>query len=81
MTQPPVVPQPVPAGKDNTTLFGVLGIVIGLICCWPLGLVFSILSHMQANKNGKPATLAIIGYVCVALGLVWNIVYLTAIRK
>ncbi|MEV0268536.1 hypothetical protein AB0H43_07145 [Hamadaea sp. NPDC050747] len=75
MTQP-VVPQPAaPAGKDNTTLFGVLGIVIGLICCGPIGLVFAILSHIQANKHGNKPTLAIIGYVCVALGIIWNIIY------
>jgi hypothetical protein len=80
MTQP-VVPQPAPAGpKDNTTLFGVLGIVLAL-CCAPVGLVFAILSHLQANKNGKPATLAIVAYVVVALSIVLNIVYFTAMRK
>lgn len=74
MTQPPVVPQPAPAGKDNTQLFGILGIVFAL-CCWPLGVLFGVLSHLQANKNGKPATLAIVAYVVAALNLVGSIVY------
>jgi threonine/homoserine/homoserine lactone efflux protein len=74
MTQPPMVPQPAPAAKDNTTLFGVLGIVFGL-CCWPLGVVFAVLSHLQANKLGKPATLAIVGYVVAGLSLIGGIAY------
>ncbi|NUO56951.1 MAG: DUF4190 domain-containing protein [Hamadaea sp.] len=73
MTQP-VVPQPAaPAGKDNTTLFGVLGIVFAL-CCAPIGVIFGVLSHLQANKNGKPATLAIVAYVVAALNIIAGIV-------
>ncbi|WP_027341714.1 hypothetical protein [Hamadaea tsunoensis] len=75
MSQPPVIPQPVaPAGKDNTTLFGVLGIVLAL-CCAPIGILFAVLSHLQANKNGKPATLAIVGYVVAALNIIFGIIY------
>ena len=75
MTQPPVVPQPAPGAKDNTQLFGILGIVFAF-CCWPLGIVFAVLSQLQANKTGKPATLSIVAYVIVGLALVANIVYL-----
>jgi threonine/homoserine/homoserine lactone efflux protein len=72
MTQP-VVPQPAaPAGKDNTTLFGVLGIIFAL-CCAPIGIVFGVLSQLQANKNGKPITLAIITYVVAALNIIAGI--------
>jgi threonine/homoserine/homoserine lactone efflux protein len=75
MTQPPVIPQPAaPAGKDNTTLFGVLGIIFAL-CCAPIGILFAVLSHLQANKNGKPATLAIVGYVVAALNIIFGIIY------
>jgi|SoiMetStandDraft_2_1073263.scaffolds.fasta_scaffold15458_3 threonine/homoserine/homoserine lactone efflux protein len=74
MTQPPVVPQPAPAAKDNTQLFGILGIVLSL-CCTPLGILFAVLSHLQANKNGKPATLAIVGYVVAALSIIVGIAY------
>lgn len=77
MTQPPVIPQPAaPAGKDNTTLFGVLGIVFS-ICCAPIGIVFAVLSHLQANKNSKPATLAIIAYVLAALNIIAGIILQT----
>lgn len=76
MTQPPMVPQPAPAAKDNTQLFGILGIVLSL-CCVPVGVLFAVLSHLQANKNGKPATLAIVGYVVAGLALIGNIVYAT----
>jgi hypothetical protein len=76
MTQPPVVPQPAPAAKDNTQLFGILGIVFSL-CCAPVGIVFGVLSHLQANKNGKPATLAIIAYVVAALNIIGGIIYQT----
>lgn len=73
MTQPPVVPQPAPAAKDNTQLFGILGIVFAL-CCPLVGVVFAVLSHVQANKAGKPATLAIVGYVVAAVSIVgWGI--------
>ena len=74
MTQPPMVPQPAPAAKDNTQLFGILGIVLG-VCCWPLGIVFAVLSHLQANKNGKPATLAIVGYVVAGVVAIGSIAY------
>jgi hypothetical protein len=74
MTQPPVVPQPAPAAKDNTTLFGVLGIVFGL-CCPVLGIVFAVLSQLQANKNGKSPTLAIVGYVVAGLSIIGGIAY------
>jgi hypothetical protein len=62
--------QPVPAGKDNSKLFGILGIVL----CWCFlgGLIFSILSIVQAGKYGSPKTLGIIGLV---LTLVLQVVY------
>jgi F0F1-type ATP synthase membrane subunit c/vacuolar-type H+-ATPase subunit K len=55
-----------PAGNDNTTLFGVLGIILG-ICCWPAGLVFAILSYNQAKKFGNQPTLAIVAFVVVGI--------------
>jgi len=75
MTQP-VVPQPAPAAKDNTTLFGVLGIVFAL-CCAPIGVVFAVLSQLQAKKNGKPPTLAIVAYVLAVLNVIAGIVIQT----
>jgi hypothetical protein len=64
------------AANDKTTLWGVLGI-IGAFCCWPLGLVFSILCLMEAKKYNKPPTLAYIAFAVLALGLVLNIILAT----
>jgi hypothetical protein len=73
MTQP-VVPQPAPAAKDNTTLFGVLGIVL-TFCFWIPGVIFSILSLNSAKKAGKSPTLAYVGFALQAVLLVLNIIY------
>ena len=71
MTYPPPAAQP---ASDKTTLWGVLGIVIGLICCWPLGLLFAFLSLREAQKVGKQPTLAYIAFACCAIGIIWNII-------
>ncbi len=81
--QPPMGPPPAaaPAANDRTTLFGVLGIVIGLICCAPAGIVLGVLSIQQAKQNAKPPTL---GYVAIAasiLQIILGIIYQVAIRK
>jgi integral membrane sensor domain MASE1 len=60
-------PYPPPAAtpaNDKTQLWGILGIVIGLLCCAPLGIVFGFLSVNEAKKSGKSPTL---GYVAIAL--------------
>ncbi len=75
--QPPMAPPPppaaAPASSDKTTLFGVLGIVIGLICCGPAGIVLGFLSIQEAKKYGKPQTLGIVAIVLSVIGLIWNI--------
>jgi hypothetical protein len=60
-------------GSDKTTLFGVLGIILG-ICCWPAGLVFAILSLNQSKKYNSSPTLAYVAFVIVAINLVLSIV-------
>jgi hypothetical protein len=80
--QPPMAPPPPPAAapaKDNTTLFGVLGIVFAF-CCGILGIVFGILSMNAAKKAGKPQTLGIVALVISVLNIVGGIVYQVAIR-
>jgi hypothetical protein len=67
---------PAAAGNDKTTLFGVLGIILGL-CCWPAGLVFAILSMNQAKRYGKQPTLAYVAFAIIALSLILNIVGLS----
>jgi hypothetical protein len=64
---------PVAAGNDRTTLFGVLGLIIGLICCGPAGIVLGILSINQAKQHGSSPTLGWIAVVVSALGMIWNI--------
>jgi predicted lipid-binding transport protein (Tim44 family) len=68
-TPPPPAPPPPPppravqtAGNDNTTLFGWIGIIGGL-CCGIIGIIFGILSIMQARKVGKSPVLGIIAIV------------------
>lgn len=73
--------QPAPAGTDRTQLWGILGIVVGLICCGLLGIVFGVLSIVEANKWGKPKTLGIIAIACGALNIIGGIVYQVAIRS
>lgn len=66
-----------PAGSDKTTLFGVLGIIIGLICCWPVGLVFAILSLNQSKKHGSSPTIAYVAFAACAINLIFNIIGFT----
>ncbi|HCT81407.1 MAG TPA: hypothetical protein DGG94_18845 [Micromonosporaceae bacterium] len=62
-----------PAANDKTTLWGVLGIVFGF-CCWPLGVVFAVLSLQEAKKYGKQPTLAYVGFGVAALAVVLTII-------
>ncbi len=75
MTPPPYYGQQPPAapGNDKVTLWGVLGIVFAL-CCAPLGIVFAVLSLLEAKKVGKQPTLAYIGFGLAALVVLGNIV-------
>lgn len=54
-----------PAGKDNTQLFGIIGIITA-ICCGLIGLIFGILSIMQARKWGNSPVL---GWIAIVIGV------------
>lgn len=58
------------AGRDRTTLWGVLGIVVGLLCCGVLGIVFGYLSIRDARRFGNSPVL---GWLAIAFG-VFNII-------
>ncbi|WP_018252371.1 hypothetical protein [Salinispora mooreana] len=58
------------AGRDRTTLWGVLGIVVGLLCCGVLGIVFGYLSIRDARRFGNSPVL---GWLGIAFG-VFNII-------
>ncbi|MGW4467205.1 DUF4190 domain-containing protein [Micromonospora sp. NPDC004704] len=59
-------PRPVPSGRNRTTLWGVLGIVIGLICCGVLGVIFGYLSIRDARRYGGSPVL---GWVAIVLSV------------
>jgi amino acid transporter len=77
----PMPPAAASAGNDKTTLWGVLGIVIGLLCCPILGVVFGVLSINEAKKAGKPSTLGIVAIIASVLGTVLAIVVNLSLRK
>lgn len=54
------------AGSDRSTLWGVLGIVVGLLCCGILGILFGALSIRDANRFGKSTVL---GWVAIVLSV------------
>ncbi|MEN3307110.1 MAG: hypothetical protein V7603_3312 [Micromonosporaceae bacterium] len=82
MQPPPPGPYPGAApANDRTTLFGVLGIIIGLICCWPAGIVLGVLSIQRAKQSGQAPTLGYLAIGASVLGVIWNILYFTVIRK
>jgi hypothetical protein len=59
--------------NDKTNLWGILGIVIGFICCPILGFVFGALSLQEAKKSGKSPTLAYVAFGLSALNIVIGI--------
>ena len=65
---PPGYPMPGPAatGKDRTSLFGWLGIVIGFFCCGIVGIVLGILSLRDAKRYGQSLVL---GWVAIVIGI------------
>jgi hypothetical protein len=82
MQPPPYGPPPgPPPGTDRTALFGWLGIPIGLICCWPAGVVLGALSIWQARKYGSSPTLGYVAIGLSVLNLVVSLIYLVAIRN
>lgn len=68
MTTP--YPPPAASRPDRTTLYGVLGLVIGLLCCGIVGIVLGYLSIREARKhNSSP----VLGWVAIVLSVI-NIV-------
>jgi hypothetical protein len=62
-SEPPPSPPPRgSAGRDNTQLYGILGIVLAVVCCPPLGILFGYLSMQEAKKYGKDQTLGKVGF-------------------
>jgi len=49
-------------GKNNTQLFGILGIVFAVVCCPLLGILFGWMSMNEAKKTGSDDTLGKVGF-------------------
>ncbi len=62
-----------PAGNDKTTLWGVLGIVFAF-CCTPLGILFAVLSLLEAKKNNSSPTLAYVAFAIIVIGVVISVI-------
>lgn len=73
---PPPSQMPVtPAKQDRSTLFGVLGIVIGFICCPIAGVVLGILAIRDAKASGKSSALGIAAIVVSAIAAIGGGIY------
>ncbi|NUR72696.1 MAG: DUF4190 domain-containing protein [Hamadaea sp.] len=73
---PPPPPMPVaPAKPDRTNLYGILGIVIGFICCPIIGIVLGILSIREAKAHGKSSVLGIVAIVLSVVAAVVGGIY------
>lgn len=74
MSQPyPPPPMGQPVARSNTpTILGIIGIVVGLLCCGPAGIVLGIVSILQARKQGTAITLGIVAIVASVIGMIIN---------
>lgn len=79
--QTPPQPAPVAAGgKNNTQLFGILGIVLGVVCCAPLGILFGWMSMNEAKKTGADDTLGKVAFwLGIGLVAIWLVAAIIAI--
>lgn len=71
--QQPMMGQPAP--KTNT--LALIGFIISLACCGPVGMVLSIIGLSQINKNPNEGGkgLAIAGIIVGAISMVAAIIY------
>lgn len=81
--QPEYVPQPPMTApytppSDGRTL-GIVGLVLGLLWLWPVGIVLSIISITQAKKAHASKTLGIVGLVFNILSIFVSLAIIAAI--
>lgn len=65
---------PVQSGNDKAMIYGIIGIIVAVACCAPLGILFGYMSMQEARKQGKDETIGKVGFwlgiVFTALGVV-----------
>jgi len=60
--------------RDRTTLWGVLGIGVGVLCCPILGIVLSVLSIRDARRFGRNQALGVVALVLsILMTIFWAI--------
>ena len=76
--QPAYVPQPptpaAPAASNDGHVVGIIGLVLAFVCLWPIGIVLSIISIVQAGKARASKTLGIVGLVLNILGIFVSVI-------
>jgi hypothetical protein len=73
---PPPPQMPVtPARKDRSTLYGILGIIIGFICCPIAGVVLGILAIRDARASGKSSALGIVAIIVSVVAAIGGGIY------
>jgi hypothetical protein len=70
---PPPYGQPIPQNNTAQTL-GIIGIVVGLLCCSPAGIVLGIVSMNKAKQQGQSTTIGLVAIVVSAIALLIGIV-------
>lgn len=78
---PPYVPTPPPTGptqhsSDGQTL-GIIGLILGLLALWPVGLPLSIASVVKAQKVQGSKVVGIVGIVFNALSVLVSLIIIT----
>jgi len=79
---PPYVPTPPPTGpiqnrpSDGQTL-GIIGLILGLLALWPVGLPLSIASVVKAQKARGSKVVGIVGIVFNALAVFVSLFIIT----
>jgi hypothetical protein len=60
-------------GQDRTKVYGIVGMIVGVICCPIVGIVLGVLSIRESKRfNGSPT----LGYFAIALsviGVIWSL--------
>ena len=74
--QQPPQPQPTqPSARQNDGhVVGIIGLVMAFVLLWPVGIILSIISIVQAGKAHASKTLGIVGLVLNILGILTSII-------